>query len=97
MVTTTGRTSCAPRIATPITKRKAHTPGTSEADCPVNNLGHRDSEVNSPVVRPLLRATRADVLRYLEELGQKYRRDRTNDNLDLTRIRQEFLRIPRKN
>jgi tRNA(Ile)-lysidine synthase len=53
----------------------------------------RDLDAGVSVVRPLLRATRADVLGYLEELGQLFRHDRTNDNLDLTRnrIRLELL------
>jgi tRNA(Ile)-lysidine synthase len=57
---------------------------------------HRDLEPGGPgvsVVRPLLRATRADVLAYLESLGQPYRHDESNDNLDRTRnrIRRELL------
>ncbi len=53
----------------------------------------RDLEPGVSVVRPLLRATRADVLGYLDSLGQPYRHDASNDNLDRTRnrIRQELL------
>ncbi len=53
----------------------------------------RDLDPQVTVVRPLLRATRADVLGYLESLGQPYRHDPSNDNLDLTRnrIRHELL------
>jgi tRNA(Ile)-lysidine synthase len=45
------------------------------------------------VVRPLLRATRADVLAYLGALSQPYRHDSSNDHLDRTRnrIRHELL------
>jgi tRNA(Ile)-lysidine synthase len=53
----------------------------------------RDLERGVSVVRPLLGATRAVVLGYLAELGQPYRHDQSNDNLDLTRnrIRRELL------
>jgi tRNA(Ile)-lysidine synthase len=45
------------------------------------------------VVRPLLTTTRADVLAYLQVLGQPYRRDRSNEDLHRTRnrIRHELL------
>src|SRR5262249_27639626 len=45
------------------------------------------------VVRPLLRVSRVEVLAYLTELGQGYRQDSTNLNLDFTRnrIRHELL------
>jgi tRNA(Ile)-lysidine synthase len=46
------------------------------------------------VVRPLLPATRADVLAYLQELGQPYRHDQSNDNLDLTRNRIRHQLLP---
>jgi tRNA(Ile)-lysidine synthase len=45
------------------------------------------------VVRPLLHVSRVEVLAYLTELGQGYRQDSTNLNLDFTRnrIRHELL------
>jgi tRNA(Ile)-lysidine synthase len=53
----------------------------------------RELEAGVEVVRPLLRATRADVLAYLGALGQPYRHDSSNDCLDRTRnrIRHELL------
>jgi tRNA(Ile)-lysidine synthase len=53
----------------------------------------RDLDAQVSVVRPLLRATRADVVGYLECLGQLFRHDKSNDNLDLTRnrIRRELI------
>jgi tRNA(Ile)-lysidine synthase len=53
----------------------------------------RELETGVEVVRPLLRATRADVLAYLAALGQTYRHDSSNDSLDRTRnrIRHELL------
>ena len=45
------------------------------------------------IVRPILRATRRDVLEYLETLGQPYRTDSTNADVAFTRnrIRAELL------
>lgn len=45
------------------------------------------------LLRPLLAVTRAEVLAYLEDLGQPYRHDRSNDDPAFTRnrIRQELL------
>jgi tRNA(Ile)-lysidine synthase len=53
----------------------------------------RELEPGVGVVRPILWATRADVLAYLASLGQLYREDRSNDNLDHTRnrIRRELI------
>jgi tRNA(Ile)-lysidine synthase len=53
----------------------------------------RELEPGVGVVRPILSATRADVLGYLASLGQPYREDRSNDNLDRTRnrIRRELI------
>ncbi len=53
----------------------------------------RELEAGVELVRPLLRATRADVLAYLAALGQPYRHDSSNDHLDRTRnrIRHELL------
>jgi len=53
----------------------------------------RELEPGVGVVRPILRATRADILGYLASLGQPYREDRSNDNLDRTRnrIRRELI------
>jgi tRNA(Ile)-lysidine synthase len=53
----------------------------------------RELETGVELVRPLLRATRADVLAYLGALGQPYRHDSSNDRLDRTRnrIRHELL------
>jgi tRNA(Ile)-lysidine synthase len=53
----------------------------------------RDLGRGVSVARPLLPLTRAEVLAYLEDLGQPYRHDPSNDNLDLTRnrIRHELL------
>lgn len=53
----------------------------------------RQLEPGVEVVRPLLRASRAEVLAYLAALGQAYRHDATNDDLAHTRnrIRHELL------
>jgi tRNA(Ile)-lysidine synthase len=55
--------------------------------------GQRELEAGVELVRPLLRATRADVMAYLGALGQPYRHDSSNDHLDRTRnrIRHELL------
>ena len=39
------------------------------------------------LVRPLLNVTRADVMEYLQELGQSYRTDSSNADRDYTRNR----------
>ncbi|MGH7171846.1 MAG: tRNA lysidine(34) synthetase TilS [Gemmataceae bacterium] len=53
----------------------------------------RELEPGLLVVRPLLAATRADILAYLRELGQPYREDATNKDLRYTRnrLRHELL------
>lgn len=53
----------------------------------------RELEPGLMIVRPLLDATRADILAYLRELGQTYREDATNRDLRYTRnrIRHELL------
>lgn len=53
----------------------------------------RELEPGLEVVRPLLAATRADILAYLKEPGQPYREDATNFDLRYTRnrIRHELL------
>ena len=45
------------------------------------------------LIRPLLEVRRADVLEYLDQIGQAFRRDATNDDRQLTRnrIRVELL------
>jgi tRNA(Ile)-lysidine synthase len=55
--------------------------------------GRRPLEPGVGVVRPLLQATRAEVLAYLRGLGQPYREDRSNRDLRHTRnrIRHELL------
>ena len=47
------------------------------------------------MVRPLLRVTRGEVLACLEQLGQPYRHDSSNDDLRHTRnrLRHEYDRI----
>ncbi|HTU17564.1 MAG TPA: tRNA lysidine(34) synthetase TilS [Gemmataceae bacterium] len=54
---------------------------------------HRELEPGLVVVRPLLAATRADIVAYLHELGQPYREDASNQDLRFTRnrIRHELL------
>jgi tRNA(Ile)-lysidine synthase len=53
----------------------------------------RDLEPGLTLIRPLLAATRADILAYLHELGQPYREDATNRDPRYTRnrIRHELL------
>lgn len=53
----------------------------------------RELEPGLMLIRPLLTATRADILDYLQELGQPYREDATNQDLRYTRnrIRHELL------
>jgi tRNA(Ile)-lysidine synthase len=53
----------------------------------------RDLEPGIGLVRPLLQATRQEVLAYLGELGQPYRLDKSNDDLRYTRnrIRHDLL------
>ncbi len=53
----------------------------------------RELEPGLTVIRPLLPATRADILAYLHELGQPYREDATNNDLRYTRnrIRHDLL------
>jgi len=50
------------------------------------------------LIRPLLDVARHDVLRYLEELGQTYRHDASNDDANYTRnrIRQQLLPLLRR-
>lgn len=50
-------------------------------------------DVGLTLIRPLLAATRADILAYLHELGQSYREDASNSDLRFTRnrIRHELL------
>ncbi|HKI38468.1 MAG TPA: tRNA lysidine(34) synthetase TilS [Gemmataceae bacterium] len=47
------------------------------------------------VVRPLLKATRAEVMAYLNEVGQPYRQDRTNLDPRFTRNRIRHQLLPR--
>ncbi len=53
----------------------------------------RELEPGVTVIRPLLSATRADILAYLHALGQPYREDVTNNDLRYTRnrIRHDLL------
>lgn len=53
----------------------------------------RQLTLDLELIRPLLAVTRAEVLAYLEDLGQPYRQDRSNDDLSFTRnrIRHELL------
>ncbi len=53
----------------------------------------RELEPGLTVVRPLLAATRTEILAYLQELSQPYRQDSTNDDRAYTRnrIRHELL------
>ena len=53
----------------------------------------RQLTAGAVLVRPLLNATRGDVLAYLNLLGQTYREDATNQSLDFTRnlIRHQLL------
>jgi tRNA(Ile)-lysidine synthase len=53
----------------------------------------RELEPGLTVIRPLLSATRAEIIAYLRELAQPYREDRTNTDLAYTRnrIRHELL------
>jgi tRNA(Ile)-lysidine synthase len=53
----------------------------------------RELEPGLALVRPLLQATRADIVAFLHELGQPYREDTTNSDLSYTRnrIRHELL------
>ncbi len=54
---------------------------------------HRPLETGLTLIRPLLTATRADILAYLHELGQPYREDASNRDPRFTRnrIRHELL------
>jgi tRNA(Ile)-lysidine synthase len=54
---------------------------------------HRQLEPGLTLIRPLLPATRADILAYLHELGQPYREDASNRDPRFTRnrIRHELL------
>lgn len=54
---------------------------------------HRRLEPGLTLIRPLLPATRADILAYLHELGQSYREDASNRDPRFTRnrIRHELL------
>jgi tRNA(Ile)-lysidine synthase len=54
---------------------------------------HRQLEPGLTLIRPLLPATRADIIAYLHELGQPYREDASNRDLRFTRnrIRHELL------
>jgi tRNA(Ile)-lysidine synthase len=53
----------------------------------------RELEAGIAVVRPLLAVTRAEIIAYLQELGQPYREDASNSDLRYTRnrIRHELL------
>ena len=53
----------------------------------------RELEPGVTVIRPLLPATRADIVAYLHQLGQPYREDATNHDLRFTRnrLRHELL------
>jgi tRNA(Ile)-lysidine synthase len=61
-------------------------------------LPTRELSPSVVVVRPLLSVTRADVLEYLNALGQDYRSDSTNANLKWTRnrLRHELLPLLRQ-
>jgi tRNA(Ile)-lysidine synthase len=54
----------------------------------------RELEPGLTLVRPLLPATRADILAYLRELEQSYREDATNSDLRYTRNRIRHELIP---
>jgi tRNA(Ile)-lysidine synthase len=55
----------------------------------------RDLAPGVALVRPLLRATRADVIAYLNEIGQPYRQDSTNLDPAFTRNRLRHDLLPR--
>jgi tRNA(Ile)-lysidine synthase len=54
----------------------------------------REIEPGLTLIRPLLPATRADILAYLHELGQPYREDASNNDLRYTRNRIRHELIP---
>ncbi len=55
---------------------------------------YRELGPNLAVVRPLLSATREEIIEYLRELGQPYREDRTNDDPAYTRNRIRHQLLP---
>jgi tRNA(Ile)-lysidine synthase len=54
----------------------------------------RELEPGLTLSRPLLSATRADILAYLHELSQSYREDASNDDLRYTRNRLRHALLP---
>lgn len=54
----------------------------------------RELEPGLALIRPLLTATRADILAYLDKLGQSYREDATNNDLRYTRNRIRHQLLP---
>jgi tRNA(Ile)-lysidine synthase len=56
--------------------------------------GLRPLSAEVMLIRPLLEVSRADVVRYLAELGQEFRIDATNDDMQLTRNRLRHTLLP---
>jgi tRNA(Ile)-lysidine synthase len=55
---------------------------------------HRQLGLGRTLIRPLLSATRADLLAYLHELGQPYREDASNRDMRFTRNRIRHQLLP---